>query len=182
MDVKSRGGQQRSSIHSSPRQVPGASSAGQPIAHAAAKAPVRTSKRNNKKNILGVLLAIILLASAIFAWFTITNRVNASRYQAVFLTNGQVYFGKLHGYYGGRPYMTEVYYFQSASGSADTKMSSQQQLRKLGTEVHGPEQELLLNRDSILFVENLREDSNIVSAIVKESESGTIVPSGDAKR
>ena len=92
------------------------------------------------------------------------NQVDGSKYQAVFLSNGQVYFGKLHGYYTGRPYLTDVYYIQSptTSSSGSSSTDTNQQLVKLGSEVHAPENEMILNKSSILFVENLTDKSKVV--------------------
>lgn len=123
----------------------------------------------------------------------LTNKASASGYQAVFLSNGQVYFGQLQGFPGNEPVLKDVYYLKvgtiltpgeagkagevkvegkakEATGAATAKNPSPATrtgltLVKLGEEIHGPQDEIKLNRDQILFVENLRENSQVVDAI-----------------
>lgn len=108
------------------------------------------------------------------------SSIGSSGYQAVFLTNGQVYFGKLAKKEADYPILTDVYYLrlrqplqeQEKKGEEEEAASLQQNLTliKLGNELHGPSDEITLNKDHILFIEDLREDSRIVKAI-KEYET-----------
>lgn len=110
-----------------------------------------------------------------------------SKYQAVFLTNGQVYFGRLSGYPGSHPTIKDVYYLRAQRSlqppsesveeeievegkkkkttASPTPTRSELTLIKLGNELHGPMDEIKLNSAHILFVEDLKEDSRIVMAI-----------------
>jgi hypothetical protein len=110
-------------------------------------------------------------AAALFAWQYLSSPIMTNRYQAVFLNNGQVYFGKLHGYYGAHPYMTDVYYFQANAQTGKDNGNSDQLLVKLGQEVHAPENKLLLNKDAIIFVENLTEKSKVLDAINSDKQN-----------
>ncbi|MDB5266447.1 MAG: hypothetical protein JWN89_262 [Parcubacteria group bacterium] len=91
----------------------------------------------------------------------------ADKFQAVFLTDGQVYFGKLDSYNSRFVLLKNVYYLKAASGlqqsTADTK--SGLNLIKLGGEAHGPEGDMYIAKDKILFLENLKNDSAVVKAI-----------------
>lgn len=93
-----------------------------------------------------------------------------SDYQAVFLINNQVYFGKLSDRNSQFPTLTDVYYLQvnqpiqPAQGKAPATQPDIS-LVKLGGELHGPTDEMKLNRDQILLIEDLRADSNVVRAI-----------------
>lgn len=103
------------------------------------------------------------------------------KWQAVFLTNGQVYFGHLKD--ADRQYGTleEVYYLQVQQPLQETaatttgqmagvgQQAGQQQLVliKFGTELHGPEDKMVINRDHILFWEDLKSDSTVVRSIVQ---------------
>ncbi|MEK7464462.1 MAG: hypothetical protein AAB617_01650, partial [Patescibacteria group bacterium] len=90
-------------------------------------------------------------------------------YEAVFLSNGQVYFGHLSQ--EGRQYVVlrDIYYLQVNTPPQPAKAGETQptniNLVKLGSELHGPEDEMRINRDQILFVEDLRADSRVVEAI-----------------
>ena len=43
-------------------------------------------------------------------------------------------------------------------------------LIKLGEELHEPEDLMIINKDNILFIENLKADSKIVKAIVESQK------------
>jgi len=141
----------------------------------------------------GILAAIMVLKSGILEFGATgegtpakkeTAVASASGYQAVFLTNDQVYFGKLVGYgTGATATLREVYYLRLSAalqesapltGSSRIKTnaapsapapSSEMVLIKLGSEMHGPVDEIKFNSAQILFVEDLRGDSKIVQAI-----------------
>lgn len=109
----------------------------------------------------------------------------SSGYAAVFLANNQVYFGKLSGRDSAYPILTEVYYLRVQRSlvppqEEDTKVSVEDKkakapavpetkneltLIKLGNELHGPVDEIQLNREQILYIENLKDDSKVVKAI-----------------
>lgn len=148
--------------------------------------PLKNKKRSILKKPVFVLTIFALAAiTAIAIWHSAASQINTNQYQAVFLSNGQAYFGKLHDYYTGRPYMTDVYYFQSnnqPAGSTQTA-SGNQLLVKLGQEIHAPENKLILNKDSILFVENLSDSGKVVEAINKDKQAGvTSQPAGGIAR
>ncbi len=105
---------------------------------------------------------------------------NTSAYQAVFLTNGQVYFGKLSDL-GNRDYvtLTDIYYLQvgpqqgSGTGSSASSTAPQQGvvLVKLGQELHGPVDEMHISKSQILFYENLKEDGTVVKTIIGDKNN-----------
>jgi len=95
------------------------------------------------------------------------------RWNAVFLSDGQVYFGHLKNENKEFVRLTDVYYLKSGSNLqqdvAGSKETSSQNLNlvKLGGEVHGPENSMFIARDKILFIENLKDTSTIIQAISK---------------
>jgi Tfp pilus assembly protein PilN len=139
----------------------------------------RGARRRASKKMWWIAGAIVVVVALIISGslYFYRSQIDSSKYQAVFLTNGQVYFGKLHNYYTNRPYLTDVYYIQAPAGSdatakADTTDTSNQQLVKLGSEVHAPTNEMILNKQSILFVENLTTDGKVVQLIQQNQKSG----------
>ena len=93
---------------------------------------------------------------------------------AVFLTNGQVYFGKVYGRSNGVLDLRNIYYLQvnqtvqpdqKASATAAASPSPQVSLVKLGNELHGPNDRMQINETQILFTESLKSDSKVVQAI-----------------
>ena len=116
-------------------------------------APVRPSGSGSGSGLLSKVLAIALaiaalavvgwLASKAFGSLTADVGVKNKQYQAVFLTNGQVYFGKVNNVDSSYVKLTDIYYLQvqqqvqpkDTSSSATPQVS----LAKLGGELHGPE-------------------------------------------
>ena len=92
--------------------------------------------------------------------------IDRNAYQAVFLTNGSTYFGKLEPQGDQWFLLTDVFYL-SVSDQSGT------QLIKRGTEPQGPREPMIIPKDQVLFIENLRDDSDIVSAI-KKFKSGQL--------
>jgi hypothetical protein len=86
-------------------------------------------------------------------------------YQAVLLTNGAAYFGKLEGYGTSRPVLTEVYYIVSQT-NPETKQSSNVLVRR-GKELHEPDR-MYLNPSQILCVETVGTNSKVAQLIAQQ--------------
>ncbi len=100
-------------------------------------------------------------------------------YQSLFLTNGQVYFGKISKYTNDYVQLTNVYYLQTqqavqsttspgATESGNTPSSNSKpllSLARLGGEIHGPKDSMFVPRNQVLYWENLKNNSKIVQAI-----------------
>jgi hypothetical protein len=138
-------------------------------------------KRSGKIIALIVVLVLILLivAYCVFSYF----KLGSSEYQAVFLSNGQVYFGKM-GRSGKWIVLKDVYYLQvtqdlqDASGdsnatpnSTNNNQATQPEIKlvKLGSELHGPEDRMYIDTDKILFWEDMKSDSKVIEAIRKHT-------------
>lgn len=101
------------------------------------------------------------------------SRVNTATFQAVFLTNDQVYFGKITEITNKVVVMENIYYLQEATeektvtgqAAATSSQEPKMALAKLGSELHGPEDRMQINRDQVLFWENLKSDSKVSEAI-----------------
>jgi hypothetical protein len=131
--------------------------------------PVRTVRR-----LLLLALLIALAAGTIAVYPQLRDRLQPSvpidrgAYQAVFLVTNQVYFAKLE-VEGDTYLLTDVFYLsQPETGAAS-------QLVKRGGEPHGPREPMIVPRHSVLFIENLRDDSAVVAGI-KAFKSGQTNP------
>ncbi len=118
------------------------------------------------------LLMLGLLACFFFYQKETLPGVRSDQYQAVFLNNGQVYFGKLKNRNRNFVVLNDVYYLKFAQGLQQGEVGSEESGRnlnliRLGGEAHGPEREMYINKDSISFYENLKSDSSVVQAILK---------------
>lgn len=128
-----------------------------------------------------IILYVILAGAIVYAvvatkGFGLMKSKTTGDYQAVFLTNGQVYFGKLSGESGQWATLSDIFYLQVQQQVQPKDDTTQQQpnvtLVKLGNELHGPSDEMKINRDQILFWENLKSDGKVVEAIVKYKKEG----------
>jgi len=139
-----------------------------------ARGPIGSSSSSKSPRSLWVgigLLCVVLVASGVFYatrsgsndLTRLASPVGSSAYQAVFLDNGQVYFGTLDQSSNDRYFLTNVFYLQAGSMGVDafTNLS----LTKLGSEAHGPEDKMQINPDHVLFIETMKADSKVVSAI-----------------
>lgn len=82
------------------------------------------------------------------------------QYQAVFLTNGQTYFGRYYDRIGAYAKMEDVYYLQQTPG-ADANAAPTTRVVRRGRELHGPAARMLVPKSAILFVEDLTDASPI---------------------
>jgi 4-amino-4-deoxy-L-arabinose transferase-like glycosyltransferase len=130
----------------------------------------------NKKMVITAAVVVVVLLLAVLGWWmwgkmgSSESQIMADRYQALFLTNGQVYFCKLTDVDAKYVKCHDIYYLQvqQAVQPADNKNNNQQpqvSLAKLGSELHGPEDVMYVNRDQVLFWENLKNDGKVVQAI-----------------
>jgi len=131
---------------------------------------------------IAILAGIIVLgALGFFGWSLAQNKgmvIDSGKYQAVFFTNGQVYFGKLKNQSSDYLHLSDVYYLQTDSDTASQNPQqatatdqSNVQLIKLGDEIHGPEDEMIISKDQVLFYENLKSDGKVSQSIQQYKNS-----------
>lgn len=163
---------------------------GQPKQHHVESKPVHRSitrnsfneKKSNKKLYVAVAAVIIVIAVCAIGFFAFSKlaqsgaAIDGGKYQAVFFTNGQVYFGKLQQFNSEYMKLTDVYYLQTQSEDTSNDSKNPQEtsgdqnnatLIKLGDEIHGPEDQMVISKDQILFYENLKKDGKVSQSIEK---------------
>src|SRR2546426_3947543 len=92
--------------------------------------------------------------------------IDRTSYQAVFLTNGSTYFGKLQEQ-GDEWFLLSDVFYLSTSDQTGT------QLVKRGSEAQGPKEPMIIPRGQVLFIENMRDDSD-VATLIKKFKSGQL--------
>jgi hypothetical protein len=121
-----------------------------------------------------VLVLIIIVAGAklyLLNW-KFSNLIDNQTYQVVFLDNGESYFGKLE-YLGYKTYrLTDVYYLKyfPKTQQTETEEASQDnyelKLIRLGEqEFYKPVNTIIINKDNIIYWENLQTDSEVMNII-----------------
>jgi hypothetical protein len=145
------------------------------------EAPGMSFPGNNTTLTKVMAVLFVLACVAVLGWVGAQAysgaRANAAvkdkQFQAVFLTNGQVYFGKFTSINNQYVVLTDIYYLQvqqavqPKSGSSSSSSNQSVSLAKLGGELHGPEDQMFINRDQVLFWENLKNSGKVVQAILK---------------
>lgn len=134
----------------------------------------------NLRIVTVVLLFCITIVLVGLVWFIALNGpskeskfVDGDKLQAVFLNGGQVYFGDIENLNKDYLRMSNIYYLRvnqtvqpdqtDAEGNPVT--SNDISLVKLGCELHGPTDEMLINREQVIFWENLKDDGQVANAV-----------------
>jgi len=140
------------------------------------------------KNVLvGAMVLVIgfLVYSGLSSSFSLSSSTSPDKnsWQAVFLENEQVYFGKLKitkDFY----ILENVYYLQTeevavagvtdslASPSVDIEETTETstKLVKLGNELHGPQDKMFIEKSKVIFWENMKDTSDIVRSIKNSNQ------------
>lgn len=134
------------------------------------------------KGLVTLIVVLIIIGGGIYLIATYTGvgggpfsptaRLSAN-WQAVFLSNGQVYFGKIIKINKETVVLRDIYYLQvvtqplqrSAEGEIIQQEEQRLTLIKLGNEIHGPKDEMIINRDHVVLMEDLKDDGRVVTAI-----------------
>lgn len=126
-----------------------------------------------------IVVVSVLLYTVLGTNGSESHYVDKSKLQAVFLNGGQVYFGNIKNLSDKSVRMTNIYYLrvnQTVQPNGSTAANNQDiSLVKLGCELHGPTDEMLINRDQVVFWENLKTDGQVakaVAAYVKQNPNG----------
>jgi len=153
----------------------------QPAASPARSKRVEPAKRS-KKPLLLIAVAVVIIALSVAAWFflsrgSVSSAIDSGKYQAVVLRDAlstPTYFGKLSVINDEYFRLTEVYYLQKKSDStAATPQSVENQdasdfeLIKLGNEIHGPEDEIIIAKSQLLYFENLKPNGTVSKTITQ---------------
>lgn len=146
-------------------------------AHKSNHHPAHRSQK--KRGAIAIVSAFVVVLAAVIVGFFLyssspASTIDTSKYQAVFLADGQVYFGKLKPLGSEYLELTDVYYLQSTDEndntlqeSSDDTGNNEVQLIKLGNELHGPEDKMVIVKDQVLFYENLKSDGRVATSIAQ---------------
>lgn len=114
--------------------------------------------------VLMLALEIVGLLGLYFVWNNISF-VKNDAYQSVFLSNNQVFFGKVT--YADSQYvvLSDVYYLQVPEALQKEAADQNLVLIKRGSELHGPKDSMKINKSQIIFIEEIKDDGKVAQAI-----------------
>jgi hypothetical protein len=151
-------------------------------------ADVKISDSGKKKGFFRWLIVLIIVLLIILAGLFVVSKVTGwdilgfnenvdGEWQAVFLSNGQVYFGQAKNENSDTVNLKDIYYLQVTKDLQPAEGNTEQNelsLVKLGNELHGPEDQMRINRAHILFIEDLKPEGKVVRAIQKYKENEVV--------
>ena len=126
------------------------------------KTSQQISQRGLPKTAIIVVLALIIVGGIAY-WFLGRGAVTmTTAYQAVLLSNGSAYFGRLEGLGTPFPVLRDVFYVQSSQDPQTKQVSNI--LVKRGKEWHAPDR-MILNANMIVLVEPVNPTSRVAQLI-----------------
>src|SRR3989338_4950381 len=106
-----------------------------------------------------VVLLVLLAIGGLWFW-QIRLSSFEKEWQAIFLSNGQVYFGQVKKENFAEIILEDIYYLQvtrplqqTQDGEQPANPQGELSLVKLGNELHGPTDTMFINREHVLFIE-----------------------------
>lgn len=150
-----------------------------PAAQAAKQKVTLKAVKSLKIAQVALLFSVTILIVAV-VWFVAlgggnkeSSYVDKNKLQAVFLNGGQVYFGKINDLNGKFLSMENIYYLrvnQQVQPNQSSNASNDISLVKLGCELHGPQDTMVINREQVIFWENLKDDGQVAKAVANYKE------------
>lgn len=136
--------------------------------------PQAKTGKDFTKKALFIVGGVVIIALLVW-WFFLRNigipsYVDTGKYQVACLQSGECYFGKITSVTSDTVQIKNVFYVQKATetetaNSSSDKNNNKLQLIKLGNEVHGPEDMMIINRSQVLYIENLKADGQVTQTI-----------------
>jgi hypothetical protein len=123
--------------------------------------------------IIGRILAgrrfIYIVASLLILWWFMTLVSGMNTWKAVYLDDGNVYFGKFTTIpFSSTIKLRDSHYLKSAGTSTDLIVASKEDDR------HQPKGDMAVYRNHILFTESLKRGSTLVDAIELMAEKSAL--------
>jgi hypothetical protein len=118
-----------------------------------------------------VAIGLVVFVAALFftQWWDFTvPSFGRAHYQAIFLANGQTYFGRYYDRIGAYAKIEDVYYLQQVQGS-DPNAAADTRIVRRGRELHEPSARMLIPKSAILFVEDLTDSSPIAQFMERDT-------------
>ncbi|MDB5163597.1 MAG: hypothetical protein JWS12_214 [Candidatus Saccharibacteria bacterium] len=116
-----------------------------------------------------ILLVALVLSLALAKGKPESRLVDGKKWQVVVIGQSQApYFGRIKEVNDKYVRLVDIYYFKANQTVQPDSNTNQQQnisLVKLGCEIHGPQDQMVIRRDDVVYWENLKDDGQVAKAI-----------------
>ncbi|HEY1074393.1 MAG TPA: hypothetical protein VGE59_01690 [Patescibacteria group bacterium] len=130
-----------------------------------------------KPQLVSTGMIIIVLALGIgYATKKFAYARESKNRSAIMLTNGRTYIGYLSQRNNQYVTLDEAYYI-TPNSAPDTEPKKKLTLTKVSDEAYGPEERIYINRDTIVSIAPMRNESKVTSAITKYEQEHQASPS-----
>jgi hypothetical protein len=124
--------------------------------------------------IVALVLGVVLGVVAMLALGTndgvddnpFAGRIDEDRYQAVILSNDKVYFGRIGDVSDTFFELEDAFFLRETRENAEAEPV--RALLPINSELHAPENRMLIRKDEVVLVENLAEDSPLMTEIKRQ--------------
>ena len=121
----------------------------------------------NKKMFVAVAIVALVIVAALLSLVLVSmNKPKLSGFSAVYLENGDIYFGKLNWF--PRLNLSNTWFIQK---NTDQTGGSQLNINPFSGIFWGPDSKIYLNRDRVVFTVRLRADSQVAKFLENPPES-----------
>ena len=129
-----------------------------------------------------LIVLLLIAAAAVAGWFwwseqsSLTATIDSDKHQAVFLSSGQVYFGKLSVVNSEYMRLDNVYYLErqltvGETAEDDETSGNSFQLLKYSDVLYNSEDGMIISKDDIVRFENLKPDGAVGREIPRANAS-----------
>lgn len=118
---------------------------------------------------LAAIAALVLVAFVLWRLVSarsggVERRIDTGGYQAISLTTGQLYFGRLRDTGGEFVEVRDAHYIREVEGAKEGD-ATRSEVVPTSTQLHRPRSRLVLPRSQVVTIEDLADDSAAVKAI-----------------
>jgi len=116
----------------------------------------------NKDKFIKIALIVAIILLSVLVYISFINKVDKKpTYHAVFLRTGDMYFGKLSRF--PKLILSDVWFIQR---NVDEEQGGFN-LMKYSNAMFGPEDKMEINKENVVWISKLRDDSQVVSFILQ---------------
>lgn len=122
-----------------------------------------------------LVLVVVVLSGAWLMLGQKSDYIDHEKYQVVYTNSGQAYFGKLISINDNFFVLKQVYVSTTNDVPKDATQAQKQSVQnntslvRVTDEVYGPDDQMQITTNSVLFWQNLKDDSKVAKAIEQDS-------------